>query len=100
MQIRLPPWFNVCIEERLEFVMKQIERDPEISKLRESEQEAFKLMFPKITEAEQEGYMDWEDKHLYRSANENERIYWQGMKDGVQLVITLLDGGEPYLSKK
>lgn len=100
MKIRLPPWFNECIEERLEDIMKKIENDPEIRKLRESEQEAFELMMPNVNKAELDGFMEWEDKHLYRRANENERIYSQGMKDGVQLVIALLDGVEYYPPKK
>lgn len=32
----------------------------------------------------------WEDKHQLLRAMENERVYVQGMKDGVQLVTALL----------
>jgi hypothetical protein len=35
-------------------------------------------------------FMDWEDKHHFKLATENERLYLQGMKDGAQLVLALL----------
>jgi len=34
--------------------------------------------------------MEWEDKHQYNQALQNERLYLQGMKDGAQLLFALL----------
>lgn len=35
-------------------------------------------------------FSEWEDKHHYRQALENEALYWQGMKDGAQFVYVVL----------
>lgn len=35
-------------------------------------------------------FADWEDKHQIKQALLYERLYKQGLKDGVQLVNTLL----------
>lgn len=35
--------------------------------------------------------MEWEDKHLFRRASEHKHLYSQGVKDGIQLIIALLN---------
>lgn len=36
-------------------------------------------------------YLGWEDKHLFRRAVENEWLYTQGVKDGTQLMIGIME---------
>ncbi|MHB0860468.1 hypothetical protein ACYCS5_04210 [Paenibacillus sp. SEL3] len=36
-------------------------------------------------------FSEWEDKHHYKQALENEALYWQGMKDGAQFVYVVLE---------
>lgn len=71
--------------------MVQIERHPELHKLRSEEQAAFDAMFPNGEKASLNGYMEWEDKHLFRRASEHRHLYSQGVKDGIQLIIALLN---------
>ncbi|MEK5321050.1 MULTISPECIES: hypothetical protein [Paenibacillus] len=37
------------------------------------------------------GFSEWEDKHHYKQALENEALYWQGMKYGAQFVYVVLE---------
>ncbi|MNC72128.1 hypothetical protein D3C75_1231390 [compost metagenome] len=35
-------------------------------------------------------FVDWEDKHYIRQGLQHERLYLQGLQDGVQLAVGLL----------
>lgn len=93
--MKLPAWFQNAIQERVDGVMVQIERQPELRKLRAEEREAFDTLVPGVDKTSLPGFMEWEDKHLFRRAAENERLYLQGVKDGAQLVIALLEDSVP-----
>lgn len=94
--MQMPAWFQSAIQERLDGVMVQIERQSELRELRVEEQAAFDAMFPGVDKTQLSGFMDWEDKHHFRRDFENERLYMQGVRDGVQLVIALLDDSLPF----
>lgn len=91
----LPGWFQSVIQQRLDGVMVQIERQPELRKLRAEEWEAFDTLVPGVDKTSLPGFMEWEDKHLFRRAAEHERVYLQGVKDGAQLVFALMDDTAP-----
>lgn len=86
-----PPWFQSAIQQRLDQVMIQIERQPRFRKLRTDELTAMAAMFSGVDHRDWPGFMEWEEKHLHRRAAEQEQLYLQGVKDGVQLVVALLD---------
>ncbi|WP_055109473.1 hypothetical protein [Paenibacillus ihumii] len=90
----LPSWLQGAIQERLEQVMARIERQPELRKLRDEESLAFEAMLSGADRARIPGFMDWEDKHHFRRGVENEQLYIQGLRDGVQLAIALLESPE------
>ncbi|MGZ7443261.1 hypothetical protein [Paenibacillus sp. TH7-28] len=94
--MQFPSWLQSAIQQRLDDVSARIARDPEMRKLRAEEHSAFEAMFPDEDKKKLPEYMDWEDKHHFRRALENELLYMQGMKDGVQLVITLMDETAEY----
>lgn len=71
--------------------MVQIERQPELRKLRSEEQAAFEVMLPNGDITSLTGFMEWEDKYLFRRASEHKHLYSQGVKDGIQLIIALLN---------
>ncbi|WP_178023439.1 hypothetical protein [uncultured Paenibacillus sp.] len=75
--------------------MVRIERQPELRKLRAEEREAFDTLVPGVDKTSLPGFMEWEDKHLFRRAAEHECLYLQGVKDGAQLVIALLGDSVP-----
>lgn len=87
----LPSWFQSAIQERLERVMAGIERRPALRKLRTEEGSAFEAMFSGTDRTKIPGFLEWEDKHHFKRAVENEHLYIQGLRDGVQLAFTLLD---------
>lgn len=89
--MQFPSWLQSVIQQRLDDVSAQIARHPEMRKLRTEEHSAFEAMFPNEDKKKMPDYMDWEDKHHFRKALENEYLYMQGMKNGVQLVIMLLE---------
>lgn len=88
--MQIPSWFQCMIRQRVNEVMVQIERQPEMQKLRTNEHAALDAMFPGVNKAQVPEFLDWEDKLHCRRAAENEGLYMQGVKDGVQLAIALL----------
>ncbi|ALP38224.1 hypothetical protein ASL14_20650 [Paenibacillus sp. IHB B 3084] len=35
-------------------------------------------------------YAEWEDRHILSKGIQNERLYLQGLQDGIQLTVSLL----------
>lgn len=89
----VPLWFLNAIRQRLELIMLDIERQSEWRKIRAEERSAFAGMFPGEDKTKGADYMEWEDKHLFRRAVENEWLYTQGVKDGIQLIIGIMEEG-------
>ncbi|MGZ7443008.1 hypothetical protein [Paenibacillus sp. TH7-28] len=94
-----PLWFREAIQQRLDEVSARIQRQPDLRKLRAEEHEAFDAMFSGVNKTMLPEFMDWEDKHHFRRALENERLYMQGMIDGMQLVVALFND-PPFVSEK
>lgn len=88
--MEFPLWFQRAIQRRLEYVKAQIERNPELRKYRAEEEKAFEAIFSGMDITQSPKFMEWEDKHHMKRAEENERLYLQGVRDGVQLVVALL----------
>lgn len=88
--MQIPSWFQSAIQERVNNVMAQIERQPELRKLRAEEHAALDAMFPGVNKAQVAEFLDWEDKLHCRRAAENEGLYLQGVKDGMRLAVALL----------
>ncbi|MBW7474816.1 hypothetical protein K0T92_08660 [Paenibacillus oenotherae] len=88
--MEFPSWFQRAIQRRLEYVAAQIERNPELSKYHAEEKKAFEAIFSGIDITQSPEFMAWEDKHHMKRAGENEHLYLQGMRDGVQLAVALL----------
>lgn len=55
--------------------------------LHEEEYLAFQKLFSGIDIVNKPEFSEWEDKHHYKQALENEYLYWQGMKDGCSLYM-------------
>lgn len=88
--MEFPSWFRSDIQRRLDHVSAQIERHADLRKFRIEENLALDALFSGMDKMESPEFMDWEDKHHFKLAMENERLYLQGMRDGVQLVLALL----------
>lgn len=88
--MQIPSWFQSAVQQRVNSVMVQIERQPELRKLRADEHTAFDAMFLGVDKTQVPEFLEWEDKHHFRRATENERLYMQGVKDGLQLAVALL----------
>ncbi|XID90372.1 hypothetical protein ACF3MZ_17680 [Paenibacillaceae bacterium WGS1546] len=88
--MEFPSWFQSVIQDRLDSVAARILYHPDLSKPRAEEKEAFNALLTSVNTKLSPEYMEWEDKHHYRRALENERLYLQGMRDGAKLVMALL----------
>lgn len=88
--MEFPSWFRSAIQRRLDHVSAQIERHADLHKFRVEESLAYEAVFSGMDKMESPEFMEWEDKHHFKLALENERLYLQGMRDGVQLVLALL----------
>ena len=84
----LPSWFQSAVQRRLDQVEAQIES--EMRQFRTEEKKTFDAMVAGMDQAPLPELMEWEGKHQYNQALQNERLYLQGMKDGAQLVFALL----------
>lgn len=93
--MEFPSWFQNAIQRRLDQVSAQVQRYPELCKSREEEKTALHAMFPGVDTTQMPAYIEWEDKHHFTQALENERLYLQGMRDGVQLVFALISDPIP-----
>lgn len=80
-----PAWFIQTIQGRLDEVTAQIEYQSEPRQAFEEENEAFQALFDSIDIARMPQFEDWENKLQLKQAVLNERLYLQGLKDGMQL---------------
>lgn len=93
--MEFPSWFQTAIQRRLDHVSARIERHSELRKCRDEEKAAFHAMFSGVDKTQLPMFKEWEDKHHFTRALENERLYLQGMRDGAQLVFALLSDPLP-----
>jgi hypothetical protein len=85
-----PPWMQRAIQARLDEVTARIEHDSELSRVRGETDEAFEALFAgKDLELTPE-YAEWENRYIVSKGIENERLYMQGLRDGIQLTVSLL----------
>ncbi|MEK4369998.1 hypothetical protein [Paenibacillus sp. FSL R5-0473] len=85
-----PPWMQRAIQARLDEVTARIEHEPELSHVRGKTDEAFEALFAgKDIELTPE-YAKWENRYIVSKGIENERLYMQGLRDGIQLTVSLL----------
>ena len=93
--MEFPSWFQNAIQRRLDHVSARIERHLELRRCRDEEESAFHAMFSGVDMTQLPAFMEWEDKVHFTRALENERLYVQGMRDGVQLAFALLSDHLP-----
>lgn len=85
-----PPWLQQAIQARLEEVSAQIEQDPELSRVRGGTDEAFEALFAGKNVEQTPEYTEWESGYIVSKGIENEQLYMQGLRDGIQLTVSLL----------
>ncbi|PYE47862.1 hypothetical protein HUB98_24455 [Paenibacillus barcinonensis] len=93
-----PPWIQRAIQARLDEVTARIEHDPELSLIRGETDEAFEALFAGQDVQQTPEYIEWENRYIVRKGIENERLYMQALRDGIQLTASLL--GQSMLVEK
>ncbi|WP_340027083.1 hypothetical protein MHB71_17355 [Paenibacillus sp. FSL H7-0940] len=88
--MNFPPWLEQAIQVRLDEVSARIEHDPVLSRVREEKDEAFKGLFAGKDIEQTPEYTEWESRYIVSKGIENERLYMQGLRDGIQLTVSLL----------
>lgn len=81
-----PAWFIQTIQGRLNEVTAQIEYQSEPRHAFEEESRAFQALFDSIDIVKMPEFEYWEDKFQLKLAVLYERLYLQGLKDGMQFV--------------
>ncbi|WFR62357.1 hypothetical protein P9222_29765 [Paenibacillus amylolyticus] len=90
-----PPWLKQAIQARLDEVSAQIEHDPELSRVHEEKEEAFEGLFAGKDMEQTPEYAEWESRYIVTKGIENERLYMQGLRDGIQLTVSILGQSMP-----
>lgn len=85
-----PRWMQRAIQARLDEVTARIEHDPELSRLRGGTDEAYEVLFAGKDVEQTPEYIEWENRYIVSKGIENERLYMQGLRDGIQLTVSLL----------
>ncbi|MBT2286945.1 hypothetical protein J7E78_25835 [Paenibacillus polymyxa] len=88
--MNFPSWLQQAIQARLDEVSARIEHDPELSRVREEKDEAFEGLFAGRDIEQTPEYAEWESRYIVSKGIENERLYMQGLRDGIQLTVSLL----------
>lgn len=88
--MNFPPWFLETMQGRLEEVAARIERHGDFGQVRGEEDAAFAALFGSVDVTRIPEFVEWEDKHYIRQGLQHERLYLQGLQDGVQLAVGLL----------
>jgi len=83
------------MQQRLDEIAARSDADPELQQARAEEQKAFASLYGGMDAVQFTKYMAWEDRHLFRRALENERLYMEGVKDGAQLALALMADVRP-----
>lgn len=85
-----PRWMQRAIQARLDEVTARIEHDPEMRRVRGGTDEAFEVLFAGKDVEQTSEYTEWENRYIVSKGIENERLYMQGLRDGIQLTVSLL----------
>ncbi|MGQ8871162.1 hypothetical protein [Paenibacillus sp. TSA_86.1] len=85
-----PPWMQRAVQARLDEVTARIEHDPELSRVCGETDEAFEALFAGKDVEQTTEYAEWENRYIVSRGIENERLYMQGLRDGIQLTVSLL----------
>ncbi|MGG4398939.1 hypothetical protein ABEW61_02340 [Paenibacillus amylolyticus] len=93
--MNFPPWMQRAIQARLDEVTARIEHDPELSRVRGGTDEAFEVLFAGKDVEQTPEYTEWENRYIASKGIENERLYMQGLRDGIQLTVSLLGQSIP-----
>lgn len=90
-----PAWFTQTIQGRLNEVTAQIEYQSESRHAFEEESKAFEALFDSMDIARMPEFEYWEDKLQMKQSILNERLYLQGLQDGMQLANALTTPSGP-----
>lgn len=83
--VSFPAWFIETIQGRLVEVSAMIEHQSEPRQAFEEEHKAFQVLFASMDIARKPEFEDWEDKLSIKQSVLYERLYLQGLQDGMQL---------------
>jgi len=83
--VSFPAWFIETIQGRLVEVSALIEHQSEPRQTFDEERKAFNVLFASMDIAHKPEFENWEDKLSIKQSVIYERLYLQGLKDGMQL---------------
>lgn len=85
-----PEWLKPAFNQRFNDLAQQAGMQPEIDQLQSRHRELENLLKNELSQAQYELYLELEEIVNYRSTLIKQRLYFAGLKDGVQLLRELL----------
>jgi hypothetical protein len=94
--LEFPAWVDEAIQRRYYDLDKSIHKHVRVQNYRAEEKLLFNGLKNVLNENQQILMMQWEEKEAYCTGIEKELIYRQGLMDGAQLIIALLQSGTTF----
>lgn len=91
--IEFPTWVDEAIQRWFYDLDKSIHKHVRVQNYREEEKQLFNALKNLQDENQRILMIQWEEKEAYCTGIEKEMIYRQGLTDGAQLMIALLQSG-------
>lgn len=85
-----PDWMSEALSARFDQQAIQASKYPPIKKLREQMKETTERFRQNIGDAGETDFLRWEEECNYWHAEEMEWLYMQGVKDGAQMLLSLI----------
>ena len=82
---KFPPWFTSSMKQRFDELASQRYISPEALRLQQEVNSLIKGWIAQMDETEKALFLQWEEKCSQFETLEKERLYLQGIEDGLQL---------------
>lgn len=84
-----PTWLTDALQKRFEELTLQANGDPKLKQTNEQTRQALEHIEAQIDGEGREAFLQWEEQWFYAQTVEKEWYYAKGVRDGVQLILSL-----------
>jgi hypothetical protein len=88
--LNFPIWLNEVVQKRLEAISLELEQDNTVHLEQAGFDVVFHLFMKDLSQVKKNQFFQLEDSWTRLEGLEKEWIYKQGVKDGTQLIVSLL----------
>lgn len=87
---KMPAWFNEGLQRRFDQLTQEVDEDPKIKAYFDQMRQALKQMETEMDGACRLPFLQWEEQWFFAQSLEKEWYYMKGVKDGAQLMLSLV----------